>query len=374
MNTTSLKRDAFCLGYNGFVRTFLQKFSISILFVFSFGLFLGIYESSFGYVSAVSAQVSDVRVEPVRTRSQAQEIISKLDSEIGAQRTKLKVSEDRLLGIKADVESSRVKLVKIQRKSAAPAVDAFILQDQVDEVGQEPNDQLRSKYLAAQAVISDNDATARIREAQLEFDLGKAQLDVLESSKEDLESQIAEVEIALETEQGLLGKIYEKSVHERGREGSTTALVVTQSVGTKPGFLLATCPVEGPHNYIDSYGAKRPTRRGFHIGVDIMAPQGTPVVAPVSGRLEVLYDNGRGFEGNYFRLFGDTGAYYLGLHLHTIVGESRRVEAGELIGTVGQTGAPGSGDHLHFEIHPNGKGAYINPTLDTRRVCSGYQG
>lgn len=94
------------------------------------------------------------------------------------------------------------------------------------------------------------------------------------------------------------------------------------------------CPVEG----ID----------GFHSGLDIGAPRGTPVVAAEAGVVirassmgsagrTVIIKHGDGYETRYY-------------HLHSIrVRIGQEVERGEVIGGVGSTGRS-TGPHLHFEI------------------------
>ena len=58
--------------------------------------------------------------------------------------------------------------------------------------------------------------------------------------------------------------------------------------------------------------------------------------------------------GLQFRLDGDDGHVYFGTHLDEF-GADGRVNAGEVLGTVGDSGnARGSSPHLHFEIYPNG--------------------
>jgi len=116
------------------------------------------------------------------------------------------------------------------------------------------------------------------------------------------------------------------------------------------------CPVRGG-TFVNDYGYQRPDSATPHQGVDIFAPRGTPVVAPVSGVLG-RYPNDAG--GLAFQLFGNDGVRYYGAHLeaYEAVGP---VEAGTVIGYVGTSGdARGTSPHLHFEAHPGG-GAAVNP-------------
>jgi murein DD-endopeptidase MepM/ murein hydrolase activator NlpD len=71
------------------------------------------------------------------------------------------------------------------------------------------------------------------------------------------------------------------------------------------------CPVQGPHAFSDDYGDPRAGGRR-HQGNDILAPRGTPVVAPVAGSAQ-QHDNGLG--GHAFYLHGVDGVTYYGAHL-----------------------------------------------------------
>lgn len=97
---------------------------------------------------------------------------------------------------------------------------------------------------------------------------------------------------------------------------------------------------------------------GYHPGLDISPPYGTPVVAIRGGvvtavRLweysyghHILIDHGNGISAMYAHLSSQAVS----------VGET--VSAGEVIGRVGNTGRS-TGPHLHFELYRNG--AAINP-------------
>lgn len=140
-------------------------------------------------------------------------------------------------------------------------------------------------------------------------------------------------------------------------------IVVGQSLsipGTAGGF---TCPVAGSPHYINDFGIAKGDGR-YHEGIDVFAPRGTDVRAPVGGTVEHLTGT-RG--GKQVHLFGDDGYRYWGTHLDTF-GPSGRVEAGEVLGTVGTTGnASGGPPHVHFEAYWAGQS--VNPYPALRDAC-----
>jgi len=108
--------------------------------------------------------------------------------------------------------------------------------------------------------------------------------------------------------------------------------------------VLLTCPVDGPHAYVDDFGAPRPGH--IHEGVDIQASEGTPIVAPFPGRVVQSYDPGG---GNDVFVYGALG-YVFNAHL-SAYGATGNVKTGTVIGYVGATG-DATGPHDHFEWHP----------------------
>ncbi len=107
-----------------------------------------------------------------------------------------------------------------------------------------------------------------------------------------------------------------------------------------------------------------------HDAIDILAPNGTPVLAVADGTVEKLFDSVRG--GLTVYQFEPSGRYcYYYAHLDRYaegLAEKKTIKRGEVIGYVGSTGnASPEAPHLHFEIHVLGpekqwwKGESINP-------------
>jgi murein DD-endopeptidase MepM/ murein hydrolase activator NlpD len=99
-----------------------------------------------------------------------------------------------------------------------------------------------------------------------------------------------------------------------------------------------------------------------HQGTDILAPKGTPLVACERGIVTEMGTDVLG--GTKLWLKGESGTYYYYAHLSAFaegLSDGTLVEAGDLVGLVGDTGnAKGGPAHLHFEIHPDG-GEAVNP-------------
>ena len=131
--------------------------------------------------------------------------------------------------------------------------------------------------------------------------------------------------------------------------------------GGGSGFL---CPVQGVSVFTDTWGAPRSGGRA-HMGVDMLAKIGVPVVAPVSGTVTHRW-NSTG--GHSYHLDGDDGNFYYGTHL-SAYGQDGAVSAGTVIGYVGDSGNAAGIPHLHFEIHRGGRGNAINPYPTVKAAC-----
>ena len=95
----------------------------------------------------------------------------------------------------------------------------------------------------------------------------------------------------------------------------------------------------------------------MHSGVDLAAPQGTPVQATADG--VVTSAGWRGGYGILISLGHGSGVQTRYAHLSAIaVQPGTRVRAGQVIGYVGSTGNS-TGPHLHYEVRVNGRA--INP-------------
>jgi murein DD-endopeptidase MepM/ murein hydrolase activator NlpD len=116
--------------------------------------------------------------------------------------------------------------------------------------------------------------------------------------------------------------------------------------------LVASCsiprwPVDG--TMTSPFGLRmRGGSPGLHHGVDIAAPEGTPVRAMRGGRVEIAGTRGGYGQTVVIRHGGSLWTLYA--HLSRIdVRVGDRVSGGQVIGAVGRTGNA-TGPHLHFEI------------------------
>ena len=95
----------------------------------------------------------------------------------------------------------------------------------------------------------------------------------------------------------------------------------------------------------------------MHNGVDMAAPEGTPIYATRSGYVTIAAVDWAA--GNYVKIDHQDGYSSIYMHMtHYVVARGEYVKAGQLIGYVGNTGLS-KGAHLHFGI--SYKGQYVNP-------------
>ncbi len=129
------------------------------------------------------------------------------------------------------------------------------------------------------------------------------------------------------------------------------------------------CPfTPGRTSFIDSWGDPRSGGRA-HKGTDLFAAMDEPIYAVRSGRVST--GNG-GLGGKSIWLAGDNGIGFYYAHLSGFnVSSGQTVSQGQTIGYNGNTGnASGGPPHLHFEIHPGGRGsAAVNPYATLAGAC-----
>jgi murein DD-endopeptidase MepM/ murein hydrolase activator NlpD len=146
------------------------------------------------------------------------------------------------------------------------------------------------------------------------------------------------------------------------RSGNVIAVVpprappvaVVEQVQVSPSGLAI--PVSGvkPEQLTDTFTQARGSGRR-HDAIDIMATEGTPVIAAADGTIEKLFfSNGGGGITIYERSPDQKWMYYYA-HLSAYapgLAEGQQVKRGQVIARVGHTGdASAAGPHLHFAIN-----------------------
>ena len=114
-------------------------------------------------------------------------------------------------------------------------------------------------------------------------------------------------------------------------------------------------------NFSSPFGMRwHPVYGGWrmHYGVDLAAPSGTPIYASRTGVITTTsYQEGGA--GYYVSINHGDGFSSIYMHMtHYVVSPGEYVNAGDIIGYCGSTGAS-TGPHLHFGI--SYKGTYVNP-------------
>ena len=236
---------------------------------------------------------------------------------------------------------------------------------------------LRASTLADAALGSDTDAMESYRAVFEDLSVARRLLDeqsaatalehaALLAKREELDVELARLE---ELEAERLAAEARRLAAEQAAARRAAAAAGASSGGSSSSVaatgsgVLKACPVAGTVSFVDSWGASRSGGRR-HKGVDMMARIGTPIAAPVSG---TVTHRSNSVGGRSFHLDGSDGNYYYGTHLSGYE-KSGSVQAGDIIGYVGDDGNARGIPHLHFEIHPGGGGA-VNPYSYVAAVC-----
>lgn len=153
-------------------------------------------------------------------------------------------------------------------------------------------------------------------------------VDDLQRQREDIESEIENLEA------GKLGELNLKDMpsFKKGLLSyPVKKVVITQSYGR-------------------TKFSKRAYKSGMHNGIDFGAPTGTPIYAPLDGKIIGVGNAGKYAYGKWIAIDHGNGIVTLYGHLSSqSVSKGEKVKTGEKIGAMGSTGFS-TGPHLHFSV------------------------
>lgn len=277
-------------------------------------------------------------------------------------------TNDEIRRLKTEAQATRDRVAALEGRVKHLAVRQYMQGAGQPQYGtRDPVELVRQQAMVELVSLGSKDDLEGYRVARDDLEVNAAALErraaqrraALDSTKKERAAVAAE----LARLQTLLKDLEAKQAAEaKGRARATASRRATPTGPIATGSWV--CPVQGPRAFTNDWGQPRSGGRS-HQGNDIMSPNGTPVVASVSGT--VKHQNS-GLGGMSYYLTGDDGVTYYGAHLSAF-GNAGRVAAGTVVGYVGASGnARGGSPHLHFEIHPGG-GRAVNPYSTLRANC-----
>ncbi|RPI26119.1 MAG: hypothetical protein EHM57_00595 [Actinobacteria bacterium] len=239
-------------------------------------------------------------------------------------------------------------------------------------------DLLTSQTLIDRATSHDLVALDRLSAINREMDRLQVELDAKEDEVRVLQEEQTAVVARLDELQQKAAEVFARAdakyrdvvARYKARLAQEAAARAARSTGAARGLPASVtqgvvCPVAGGASFIDSWGAPRSGGRS-HKGTDMFRGMGATLAAAYSGTVRTGWHS---LGGNQIYLYGDNGIFYYYAHLNTIsIDSGQRVERGQAIGTMGDTGNASGTPHLHFGMGPIG-GSLVNPYPTVRAVC-----
>ncbi|MGK2348679.1 peptidoglycan DD-metalloendopeptidase family protein [Actinomyces sp. W5033] len=250
----------------------------------------------------------------------------------------------------------------------ASGVQSSVLTAAEQERAQTANRRTRQDAVAERVSMLKEEADAAESEAQEAADAAQARRDevatltagreaaaaALESRKVGLQDQLAQAQADQEAAAATIAQIDASNQASAGYTGASSGSVAAATLGSG----AIGHPITGPLTVASPYGYRIHPITGasaLHAGVDLVAAQGVPQYAAVSGTLTYNINSscGNGVMINGGVINGQSVVLYY-CHMSSITaGNGSYVTKGDQIGLTGATGGA-TGPHVHFEVYLNG--------------------
>ena len=312
-------------------------------------------------------RVSQLEAEANRADARYQEayaVLVRTRDEIAATRGDLERAQAKILGLEEDLATRAQEAYKLgptntwqlllEAESFTEFSDRLVY---LERLAQDDADLATRVAVLAEELRRHRERMAKLEEEyQAAFEEAERQKQIVHQRLEEAEAIREKWADQLAAEQAAAEAAAAAAAAAAGGGGAPG------SIGTVAGQALQACPAPGTA-FSDSFGAPRSGGRS-HAGVDMMGSYGQPVYAALPGTVS---HSSSSLGGNQAYVHSSGGTYTFYAHLQGFSDASGSVEAGTLIGYIGDTGNATGTPHLHFEYHPNG--VLVNPTPYVAAVC-----
>ncbi len=304
----------------------------------------------------IQAQLDEIKKQGDQLAAEYSQMLSELDSIrflISDNKEKLNKAQNDYEQAK-QVLSSRIRAIYIAGE--IDSVEVLLEATSLDD--------MLSRYDFLNSIANqDLDIFKEMKELRREIAVRQRDLEDQEVRQRTevarMQQKQAELQASLAAQESLLAGVNAEVLELLASYGSTVSDgSASTSVTINGPFAF---PAAGPHSFSNDWHQPRGGGTRQHMGCDIMASMGTPAVACVNGTITVVTEGGNA--GKYLRLTMEgSSTFFYYMHMQDItVSVGQKVQAGQLVGHVGDTGnARGGPAHIHFEVHPGG-GAAVNP-------------
>ncbi len=309
-------------------------------------------------IDQLNRLITDKEFEIKTTEAELEEAKSVADKQYDTMKKRIKFVYERGESSTAEMLLSSKSFVDFLNKaefiSRISAYDKRMLDSYIDAKNlvaakeQELIEQKNGLEDARAAVRNEQDALETLMEDK------EKEITVYEGDISNKEAAIAEYEAMIAEQDQIIKDLEAAILEEKKRLLAENKKAIVYDGGQ------FKWPAPSYTRISDDYGMRTHPILGtqqFHNGVDMAAPNGSPILAAYDG--EVIAASYSPTMGNYIMIDHGDGLITIYMHASSIsVGTGTMVARGEQIGCVGSTGRS-TGPHLHFSVRLNG--SYTSP-------------